>query len=143
MVIIGIIAAVAVPRLGRAGSGGGEAAFTGNLMLLRRAIDHYHAEHGAYPTAAPLNGNRTTVMFQLTQFTDAAGNYSAIKTGAYKFGPYLREIPQLTVSDKRGASKINTADAGGAGWIYDPATGHIQGNTGDATDEGGRLFSSY
>ena len=143
VVIIGIIAAIAIPKISTGATGTKDAAYKRNLSVLRSAIDRYHAEHGEYPTAAPLSGNRTTVMFQLTQYTDAQGNYSPTKSTTFKFGPYLKKIPELNVSDRAGRDKINTSDASGAGWIYDPTTGDIRGNTDTATDPRGTLYSSY
>jgi type II secretory pathway pseudopilin PulG len=144
LVIIGLIAAIAVPRLSR-GAGAGSAALQSNLQSLRKAIELYRVEHGgAYPTCVEGAGNKTTIMFQLTQYTDAAGNYAATRSATHRVGPYLRQIPKLGVTDRRDRGKINTTDAGGVGWIYDPATGDIRANTVvTATDNNGRLYSSY
>ncbi len=113
------------------------------MTALRKAIDLYQAEHGAFPTCNAVNGNKPTIMFQLTQLTDAGGNYSETRSATRVYGPYLRQIPKLAVSDRRDRNKINTADGGGVGWIYNPATGDIRGNTGSAADGAGRLFSDY
>ena len=143
IVIIGVLMAIAVPRLSR-GLGGTELpAYQQNLAALRKAIDYYHADHGSYPTADPLQGSRTSVMLQLTQYTDAAGNYAAAKSATHSYGPYLRTIPELTVSGRKSRTRIATADGSGVGWIYNPATGEIRGNTAAETDPAGRLYSDY
>src|SRR5437764_14637069 len=74
VVIIGIIAAIAIPRLSRGSAGAADAALSGNLAVLRNAIDLYATEHGgSYPALA-------TITTQLTQYTDATGTTSATKT---------------------------------------------------------------
>src|SRR5215212_5983808 len=74
VVIIGIIAAIAIPRLSRGASGAADSALSGNLSVLRNAIDLYATEHGgSYPALS-------TFDTQLTQFTDASGATSATKT---------------------------------------------------------------
>ena len=143
VVIIGVIAAIAIPRMGQASAGASDAAFAATLRELRGAIDRYYAEHGVYPSADPLSGNRTSIMLQLTQYTDDAGNYSDTRSATYRLGPYLGAIPALPVSSRKGRDKINTTDTGGAGWLYDPATGDIRANTGTEADAKGRLYSSY
>ena len=143
VVIIGVITAIAIPRMGNASAGASDAALANSLSAMRRAIDLYRAEHGVYPTATPLSGNRTTIMFQLTQYTDDAGNYSPTRSATHRFGPYLRAIPALPASSRKGREKINTSDAGGAGWIYDPATGDIRANTANEVDGRGRLYRDY
>ena len=143
VVIIGVIAAIAVPRLGRASRGAGDASYAQKLGSLRRAIEQYRAEHGAYPTCDAATGGRTTIMLQLTQYTDDAGAYSATRTARYRFGPYLREIPALPVSRQKGRAKINSSDEASVGWLYNPTSGHIVGNTATDADASGRLYSAY
>jgi general secretion pathway protein G len=143
VVIIGVLAAIAVPRLSRGGVGASEAAYSQSLTSLRGAIERYRAEHGVYPTCLVVGGNKTTIMSQLTQYTDDSGDSSPTVSGTHRFGPYLREIPGLTVSDRKGRTKVDVADGPAVGWIYDPSTGTVRGNTGTATNGGGTLYSDY
>ena len=46
VVIIGIIAAIAIPRLSRGSQGAADSALSGNLAVLRAAIELYATEHG-------------------------------------------------------------------------------------------------
>ena len=144
IVIIALVGAIAVPRLGRGVGAARDASFAKSLTGLRAAIEHYRAEHGAYPTCDPLSGNKTTIMVQLTQYTDVVGNYSATRGGAFVFGPYLRAIPALGVREAGGRTRIATADGPAVAWIYNPASGEIRSNTGADTDSGGvRRYSDY
>src|SRR3954468_12406071 len=91
VVVIGIIAAIAIPRLSRGSAGAADSAVSGNLAVLRSAIDLYATEHGGtYPTVGTFDS-------QLTQYTDSAGSFSATKTTTAVYGPYLRKVPPLPV----------------------------------------------
>ena len=94
--IIGIIAAIAIPRFSRATAGATDAALTGDLAVMRNAIDMCAAEHGGtFPTVADIED-------QLTTYTDASGNANASKTTTYIYGPYLRKVPGWPVGAKKG-----------------------------------------
>lgn len=140
VVIIGILAAVAIPRLSRGSAGANDSAVSGNLKVLRTAIDVYASEHGGtYPSAS-------TITNQLTLYSDDSGNTSATKTGAYVYGPYLRAVPTLPVGSKKGASGIDVAanaSTATVGWIYSATDGSIKANTTTETDTKGTLYSSY
>ena len=136
--IIAIIAAIGIPRLSRGTRGAADSALSGNLAMLRNAIDIYAAEHtGTYPTAANI-GN------QLTQYTDASGNVNATKTTTYIYGPYVRSVPPLPVGAKKGSTGIAAADANDVGWIYTESTGSIRANTtASEKDDADKLYSDY
>jgi prepilin-type N-terminal cleavage/methylation domain-containing protein len=136
VVIIGIIAAIAMPRLSRGATGAQEGALTGNLAVLRRAIDLFQAEHaGIFP-------DQTNVMTQLLGTTDASGN-SGGPGGAFIYGPYLRSLPPLPVGARKGQKDIAAADGPTVGWIYDGA-GNIAANCPDSEIDGtGRRFNQY
>lgn len=138
VVIIGIIAAIAVPRMSRGAAGAADSSVQANLAALRNAIDLFYTEHGnTYPTAA-------SIVNQLTQFSDDAGDTSATATTTHIFGPYIRSIPPLPVGAKRGSTGIAAADAAGIGWIYNQATGTIRTNTTDAeVDARGVKYNTY
>jgi general secretion pathway protein G len=136
--IIAIIAAIGIPRLSRGTRGAADSALSGNLALLRNAIDIYAAEHlNTYPTAADINN-------QLTQYTDADGNVNATKDTTYIYGPYVRSIPPLPVGTKKGSASIAAADANDVGWIYTESSGSIRANTAvGEKDDSDKLYSEY
>lgn len=141
VVIIGVLAAIAIPRLSRGASGANDSAVSGNLKVLRTAIDLYASEHGgAYPSA-------TNIANQLTMFTDDAGNTSATKTGNFIYGPYLRAVPPLPVGARKGATGIDVAansSTATVGWIYNAADGSIRTNTTSSElDAKGTAYSAY
>lgn len=135
VVIIGIIAAIAVPRMSRGAVGANESTLTGNLAVMRKALDLYAAEHnGTFPAVAVL-------ATQLTSKTNADGT----TTGTPQYGPYIRVIPALNVGAAKGQSAF-TATAGGttAGWVYDSTAGTIIANTATGeVDSAGNKYSTY
>lgn len=137
VVIIGIIGAIAIPRLSRGAEGASDSALAGDLAVMRNAIDLYATEHGGtFPTLLDFEA-------QLTTYTDANGNTSADKTGAFIYGPYIRKIPALKVGDEKGSTAVAAAAGVGKAWVYDEAKGTVVPNTGTKTDASGKLYTAY
>jgi type II secretory pathway pseudopilin PulG len=136
--IIAILAAIGIPRMSRGSRGANDSAVSGNLAVLRNAVDLYAAEHGgAYPAVA-------TITNQLTQYSDGSGTTSATKVSPYVYGPYVRSVPPLTVGARKTKTGIKAADDPNTGWIYDVATGSIKTNTTDAeVDDNGKKYNTY
>src|SRR5882724_10130238 len=120
VVIIGIIAAIAIPKMSKGAQGAADSALTGDLALLRQAIDMYANEHGG------LLPDPTKIATQLTQYSNSDGS----KTSATKdttanqivFGPYLRAIPPMPVggSAYKNSASIGLSSATPApAWVYD------------------------
>ena len=139
VVILGIIAAIAIPRMSRGSEGAADSALKGNLAVLRNAIDLFIAEHdGVVPTVANIGS-------ALTMYSDKAGTaFSATKDTTHYFGPYIRSIPSLSVGAKKGNSGIAIADGTGVGWIYNATSGAISANcTALEKDVTGTAYISY
>jgi len=138
VVIIGIIGAIAIPRIVRGSSSAGAAALESDLAALRNAIDRYWAEHDStYPSTEKISE-------QLTQFSDSLGNPMKSRTDRYIFGPYLVQIPPLPVGLMKGNRGIAESPGPGIGWIYNPKTGQLRANTGMAeVDERAFRFDKY
>jgi prepilin-type N-terminal cleavage/methylation domain-containing protein len=143
VVLIGIIAAVAIPRLSRGSAASGDSQLAGNLAVLRSAIDLYATEHGGtYPAVDKFDG-------QMTQYTDAQGNVSPAKTSTVIFGPYLRKTPILPIGANKGSASVVDGATGSPGatagaWFYNATTGTIQANCPDSElDEVGKKYNAY
>jgi prepilin-type N-terminal cleavage/methylation domain-containing protein len=138
VVIVGIIAAIAIPRMSRGAAGAADAALSGNLAVLRNAIDLYAAEHdGNFPAASKVED-------QLTKYTNSLGEVSAGGDANHIYGPYLRKVPPLPVGAKKGSTGIAASDGAGVGWIYTASTGSIRANTtASEKDASGKLYSAY
>ena len=138
VVIIGLVAAIAIPRLSRGAAGAADSALAGNLAVLRDAVDRYSTEHnGTYPTVAAFSN-------QLSQYSSLGGATAASKTdGNYAYGPYLRKVPALPVGANKGNTGIGASAGTGVGWIYDAATGNISASCTTETDTAGVLYTTY
>lgn len=143
VVIIGIIAAIAIPRLSRGASGAADSALSGNLAVLRNAIDLYATEHGGtYPSLA-------TIGDQLTLYSDVNGATSATRTATAIYGPYLRKVPALPVGSNKNSTAVVDGSVGApgvlpGGWFYNAATGEMKSNTTAAEqDVSGKAYNAY
>jgi type II secretory pathway pseudopilin PulG len=135
--IISILAAIAIPRMSRGAKGATDSALSGDLAVLRNAIDLYSTEHaGSFPGAAEINN-------QLAWYTDGTGAASATKTATCIYGPYIRSVPSLPVGARKGGTKIAATDADDVGWLYTESTGAIKANTTTEKDDNGKLYSDY
>ncbi len=130
VVIVGLLAAIAIPRFSRGAKGATDSALAGDLAVLRNAIEMYAAEHsGNFPAAA-------TFTAQLTQYSNLAGATSITKTSTHPYGPYLHAVPALKDGDKAGNALVAAQDGvptaenstEDVGWLYDPSTGRIWAN---------------
>ena len=145
VIVLGILAATAVPRFSRGAAGVADSALAGDLAVLRNGIDLYASDHnGSYPSVENFDA-------QLTQYTDNAGNASPTQDSTHVHGPYLRKIPVLPVGPKGyksssaviDAAKSHAGSVAGA-WIYDAKTGQIRANLADRfADYTGKAYNQY
>ena len=144
VVIIGILAGIAIPRMSRGSAGAVDSALVGDLAVMRNAIDLFAAEHeGKLPTLAKIQS-------QLTQYTDSTitNDPVAARDTTHTFGPYVRLVPKLPVGINKGKDTFTgTAPPGtdtAAGWYYDQSTGVIKANCPDTeVDSAGKLYNTY
>ena len=149
VVIIGIIAAIAIPRMSRGTAGAADSALSGNLNVLRNAIELYATEHN---NKFPGHATGVSPEDALTKYTNDAGATSDSPGGAFVYGPYLRKIPPVTVGPLKSSSPANRTFSTGivdtvelvptAGWLYNKQTGTIKANTSE-TDQNGKAYSDY
>jgi len=157
IVIIGVIAAIAVPRIASGGRGATEAALVADLKILRHAIELYAAEHdGMFPGAATDgdgNGAKTAgaTVSQLTRYSSQTGLVSDTFDATFRFGSYLLKIPPISVGPNEGDDSV-VIDGGNSpplvtggpeGWVYNPNTGQIVANTDAANAAGLRTYDEY
>ena len=144
VVIIGIIAAIAIPRMSRGTAGALDSALKQDLAVLRNAIELFSAEHdGSFPTLAKITN-------QLTLYSDSTitSDPVAARDKDHPFGPYLREVPKLPVGSANKGKDTFTSQlpvgTGDGGWYYNEATGEIRANCPDTeVDQLGNKWNSY
>jgi len=151
VVILGILAAIAVPKFSNASSMARENTLKDDLRLLRTQINVYRANHQDVSPGYPGGDTTQTPTMQafsdqLTLFTDTLGNTSLTLTTACRWGPYFTQLPQNPVSSLStlkflGPSDAFTAD-GTTGWLYQPSSGYVKPNL-IGVDSDNRAFSDY
>jgi len=159
VIIIGLVAALAIPQFSRAGQTTRDEQLRLDLRTWRTAIELYYRDHGRYPAqvgdGTPEGGPGTVsaLLSQLTRYTDSAGIASSSRDESHRFGPYLRDgIPESPVPPNVGArgvailrgdqSPAFLSDAPDAGWVFNCDTGYIAVNS-DRVDAGGVRFDRY
>jgi len=156
--VIGILAALAVPRLTRAAQPrtDGPVLLRGQLRVLRVAIERYHQDHNAFPgqygDGRSPAASAAAFVAQLTGSTDDAGQVAAAPDATHRHGPYLRDgVPGCAVTPAalRGIHIVTgktrpayTPEAPTAGWVYNCETGQIACNSA-GSDDAGRPFAAY
>ena len=141
LVIIGVIAAIAVPRLTRGATNASATALAADLAALRNAVELYRAEHeGSFPTVA-------NFVNQLTQFSDTPGTgFGAVADvgNGIVYGPYLKAIPPLPVGSNKGATGVAHNANPATAWYYTETTGEITANVkGTLVDKDGKAYNAY
>ena len=149
VILMGIIAAVAVPRFTSATKDAKENTLDTNLGALRTAIELYASEHigrypGMYLETTGLTVTTTDVLAktsfekQLSLYSDASGKTSTTKNASFPYGPYFRKgIPENPLPSKSNVvaadfNEVGDISAGGAvggtGWKVAVLTGQIVAN---------------
>ncbi|MEM1356150.1 MAG: prepilin-type N-terminal cleavage/methylation domain-containing protein [Planctomycetota bacterium] len=124
VVILGVVAAIAIPRFSRGADGATASALAHDLAVMNKALDIYATEHGGqYPDPDYIES-------QLTKQTYDDGDTPHDPPLEMIYGPYLREIPPVPVGPMKGASGIDTRHADGVGWIYEVDSQRITINLG-------------
>ena len=123
--ILGIIAALAMPKFKSNTREAKEAAARDNLRILRQAVKLYAAQHSDVPPGY-LNNNMTAepksayAVSQLTQKTNILGQYADQNADDCIYGPYLPEIP---VNPLTGTSEMWSAKMVYPAPLYSPERG--------------------
>lgn len=144
VMIIGIVAAIAVPRLSQGAEQAAPEATGNDLAILRRQIELYAIEHGSvYPA---YNGDGTNAahteaafLSQMTAYSNIEGQTASARAAAFHFGPYVRQgLPVLKSGPKAGLNAVlvltggetlNYRGGAAVGWLYNDTTGAIEANT--------------
>lgn len=141
--IIGIIAAIAVPRFSESSRRAAGNALLASVENVRTAIDCYYAEHGKYPGYTPGTNTPDGAQFvdQLTKFSNASGATSSGNGSGFVYGPYLRPpFPKnptnqlATVFVKASPGDADPA-AGSYGWVAVLSHGYFGVSATDASLE--------
>ena len=123
VLILGILAAVAAPRMFDLASEARHSAVVQSLAVVRNAIEMHKAAHGELP--------------------GEAGTEADLKAD---LRPFLQRFPENPL---KGTSKISVKTdgvaiagtvSGGAGWIYDSVSGQFAANSNGTSPSGDRYW---
>ena len=131
VIILGILAAVVMPKFDNPPRASREAALVTDLHAMRKAIELYAAQHdGVFPGTIAGAGTWENFVTHMTTKTDIQGN------PGIQFGPYLR-----TGVPKNPYNGLNTGTVGPipavaddvTGWYYNPKNGEFRANSTEVT----------
>lgn len=134
VIILGILAAIVMPRFSNATTEARESMLRKDLHMIRTQIGIYRAQHlETSPGYDPVTGVPSEQDFvdHMTQYSDSYGNTNATQTAVFKYGPYLSKIPSnplnslstITIVDDGANLPANATNT--TGWIYKPETVEI------------------
>ena len=150
--ILGILAALVVPRFSNASSTARANSLKVDLRHFRTQVMVYKAQHDVapgYPNGDPTaQPSMEALIAQLTQFTNEQGQTSASPTAEHRFGPYLPHLPVNAINGSAqvkfvadGAS-LPASPSGEEGWLYQPSTATVLVNS-PGKDEDGKAYFDY
>jgi general secretion pathway protein G len=135
VIILGILAAIVIPKFAGATTTSRKISLKGELRQIRGAIQLYRVEHR--DTTPDLVGTNWDAVLL---YTDTYGNTAAAPdltvNPPVNCGPYLKDAPYNPLADSR---IIDAAAGAGVGWVYDAATGTIQATS----DSAGTIFDEH
>jgi general secretion pathway protein G len=152
VVLLGILAGIIIPMIGRSTTSAQEAALLHDVQEIRRCVLIYQAQHLDVSPGYP-NGDKSQVpteaafVAQITQASKMNGQTAAPGTAGFSYGPYLMRIPINSFNKKMNVQVLGDGDAFGAaadnssGWIYKPATSELRLN--NSGSDGNKQYYDY
>jgi len=143
VIILAILASIVIPQVTDATTVSRESNLKENLSKIRAQLQVYRNQHNAFPTAADFSD-------QMTLYTNAAGQTSGVRTGEFRFGPYLEQMPANPISNLRAVraaaapdDRFPPGDADG-GWWYNEITAAFFADLRDHhADHDGNQYNRY
>jgi len=150
VIILGILAAVALPKFSNATAVAKASMLADDLRIIRTQLEVFKGQHygvaAGYPdcdiTKQP---TAEALTLHMTKSTTASGEIDEPGTAGFPYGPYLREIPINPVNSKNTVQVVNAIPAepdDSHGWIYHPPSLTFQADC-KGTDEKGTSYYDY
>lgn len=153
VVLLGVLAAIVIPSVGKSTTMARETTLAMDLNLLRRFIPVYTSQHlevspgypGGDQSAAPTEQAFTD---QATLASNDHGQTAARGTPGFPLGPYISNIPENPFNKLATVQMLaDDADFPGVadnshGWICKPLTGEIRPDNA-GTDDSGTAYYAY
>lgn len=143
VIILGILAGIVIPNITSVTTISREANLKGNLSKIRAQLQVYRNQHNAFPSGA-------TFADQMTKYTNIDGTVSGARTGTFRFGPYLEQMPPNPITkfatirtSSDPADHFPPGDSDG-GWWFNEVTGYFYADLRDAhVDRDGNPYNRY
>lgn len=150
VMIVGILAAIAIPKFSNASQLARDNSIKDNLRLMRTQIGVYQSQHSLNPGYPNGDGTQTptaqAASDQLLNFSDSIGNTSPTMSPVFKWGPYLTDLPLNSVNNRKDWKILADTDPftpdDSTGWLYQPGSGTIKVNS-SGNDSNGMPYSGY
>lgn len=151
VIILGILAAIALPKFSNASSAARASMLADDLRSLRSQMTVFKCHHNDIPpgcTSMTSNPTEVLIIDHLTLSSNETGATAVPGTAGYRFGPYMREIPVNPINDKRSMKIVNNGLAlpgsgdDSTGWIYQADTMTLKSNAA-GSDENGKSYIDY
>jgi len=126
VVVLGILAAIVIPRVNTAAEQGREGGLKTTLHRVREQLQLYRQHHGDWPK---------DLVRQMTRRSDRAGQTASASEstdGTYPHGPYLDGKP---INPFTSGTDIGQGEPGSSAWYYNPETGAFKANDSQAHRE--------
>ncbi len=148
VIILGVLAAIAIPQFSVNTEDAKVAALDTSLAELRNAVEMYYHQHSnVYPGAVNADDGTTATttatapaafIDQLLKYSDATGKTSDTQSVDYPYGPYLKKgLPKnpfnslADIACDVASSDITAATGTGTtGWYFYVKTGRLLANDG-------------
>lgn len=144
VIILGILAAIVVPKFSTASATARASMLADDLRLIRTQVTIFKSQHsdvapGYIGLIRGGDANEATLIAHMTTVTN---------DGAHHYGPYLREMPINPLNGKNSVlivpdgATLPTAGDDTCGWIYQPSTLTFMADSPGA-DDSGKNFIDY
>jgi general secretion pathway protein G len=143
VVILGILAAIVLPKFSNASAEARASMLADDLRLFRSQIEIYKEQHMGIPPGP----DASTFCNQMTMASNAAGQTAAPGTAGFTFGPYFSQMPANPINGKNtvqiiAAGSFPTAADDANGWVYQPSTLIFNADCA-GSDDAGKSFFDY
>jgi general secretion pathway protein G len=119
VIILGILAAIVVPKFAGATTTSRKLSLKGELRMIRGAIQLYRVEHrDQLPDLVGTNWDAILQYSDIDGMTAAAPDLTVHPP--VNCGPYLKDAPYNPLAESR---VIDSVAGAGVGWVYDQSTG--------------------
>jgi|GEM_PF-245601 len=149
VMILGIMAAIVIPKFSSATVQARESMLRENLRIMRTQLGAYRAQHWSVSPGYDQNGNLSEQTFinQMTRFTNEYGEINNIVSANFPYGPYMSRIPENPLNDLNSITIIADNDpfpaqpAETGGWIYKPKDNMLRADMAGFDMEGISYYS--